>query len=619
MTFWTRIGVQIRGRRSNTGTSGEVPWLGSFGFIAATLGTVAALWMIGDSGGRYVESVLGLACAYLVAALGYTVLIGYSGQFAFGQAGFMALGAYVYAVASRAGIGWLESLILAVALASLLALVVGLAVLRTSSFYLALVTLGFAEAVVRLISIWPAANGDNGLPVDLFGRDAWIAGLVVVGATMVFVDRLTRSRFGRAMMMLRSDEEVAATMGVKVAGNRVAIFCVSGALSGLAGVLFASDLRYITPASFDSHLTLVLLVMIVVGGLASVWGSLLGVTLIVAINQVLTLAVGFQDIAYGIALFLVLVALPRGLISLPALVTRLASRHRRPGDVTDSNAVEVSLSPMLSVESDSDHLVHPLGQVPPKALLEVTSLSVQFGGVAALTNVSVAFAEGEVTAIIGPNGAGKTTLLNVVSGLVRVTAGEVVYAGSVRLDKAPPSVRASLGIARTFQHTRLFPGLRVIDQLLCGGYSASNYRTIAGVFRTSSMLRKELALAKHAEDLMAEFGLATVSYAEIESLPGPQRRLVDLCRALISRPRLLLLDEIAAGMTDREKLHVIGVLRRYLANYRLSIVLIEHDLDFVQALASTVIVLNEGSVLAVGETRSVLARADVLAAYVGAA
>jgi branched-chain amino acid transport system ATP-binding protein len=142
---------------------------------------------------------------------------------------------------------------------------------------------------------------------------------------------------------------------------------------------------------------------------------------------------------------------------------------------------------------------------------------------------------------------------------------------------------------------------------------------VGGVLRTSSMLRKERTVAKQAEELIAEFGLASVSYAEIESLPGPQRRLVDLSRALISRPRLLLLDEIAAGMTDREKLHIIGVLRRFLAQYRLSIILIEHDLDFVQALASTVIVLNEGSVLATGETRSVLARADVLAAYVGAA
>jgi branched-chain amino acid transport system permease protein len=617
MTYWTRIRIQLLGRRSNTGTAGEVPWLGSFGFTAATLAAVAVLLIFGDASGRYVESVLGLACAYLVAALGYTVLIGYSGQLAFGQAGFMALGAYVYAVAGRIGFGWAESLVLAVAMASLLALLVGLAVLRTSSFYLALVTLGFAEAVVRLISIWPPANGDNGLPVSLFGRDAWIAGLVAVGATMLVVDRLTRSRFGRAMIMLRSDEEVAATMGVKVAANRVAIFSISGALSGLAGVLFAGDLRFITPASFDSHLTLVLLVMIVVGGLASVWGSLLGVMLIVLINQALTLAVGFQDIAYGIALFLVLVMLPRGLISLPALVARLALRRRRPA--ADESSNELGPGPGLSLVNPSHDFHRTAGSASDAPILEVTSVSVQFGGVAALTDVSVSFAEGEVTGIIGPNGAGKTTLLNVISGLVRATSGEVLYSASVRLDKAPPSIRASLGIARTFQHTRLFPGLRVIDQVLCGAYSVSKYSMVGGVLRTSSMLRKERTVAKQAEELIAEFGLASVSYAEIESLPGPQRRLVDLSRALISRPRLLLLDEIAAGMTDREKLHIIGVLRRFLAQYRLSIILIEHDLDFVQALASTVIVLNEGSVLATGETRSVLARADVLAAYVGAA
>lgn len=317
--------VNMRGpRRSATVMEQEVPLIGA-GWINVAIvgiGVGAMLWAV--TGGAYVQTIVGLLAAYIVSASGFNVVVGLSGQMAFGQAGFMAVGAYTYAVLMERNASWLAAATAGVALSTVLAALVGVAVLRTRHIYLALVTLVFAEGAVRVIQIVPATHQDQGIGVALLGTEFFIPAIVAAVAAVVLVDRLTRSHYGRALVMVRSDEETAYAMGVNVARFRVGAFALSGAMGGVGGILMSAAFGYITPENFTSNLSLLILVMIVVGGLGSVWGPAIGAAVIVEVGQLLQGTLDIQPIVYGAILVLMLMILPRGVVSLPGEVRRVA-------------------------------------------------------------------------------------------------------------------------------------------------------------------------------------------------------------------------------------------------------------------------------------------------------
>jgi branched-chain amino acid transport system ATP-binding protein len=253
-------------------------------------------------------------------------------------------------------------------------------------------------------------------------------------------------------------------------------------------------------------------------------------------------------------------------------------------------------------------------------MLVMNGVSVEFGGVAALRQVDCRVPVDTIVGMVGPNGAGKSTLMNVISGLVRPSSGSVelmVGEKYVDLTRRPRYDRARLGVGRTFQHSRLFVGLTVIDQLMCGAYHRTGYGMFAAMTRLPKAKHAENAIVDEAEMVLEELGLAHARHAAVSSLPAAHRRFVDLGRALMAHPRLLLLDEIAAGMTETEKERVINLICRRNKDSHLTAIVIEHDLDFVRSLAPTTIVLAQGRTLAVGPTAEVLARQDVFEAYIG--
>jgi ABC-type branched-subunit amino acid transport system ATPase component len=252
------------------------------------------------------------------------------------------------------------------------------------------------------------------------------------------------------------------------------------------------------------------------------------------------------------------------------------------------------------------------------ATLVAEDICVSFGGVQALAGVSFSVPEQGALSLVGPNGAGKTTVLNVVSGLARPTSGRLAF-GAEKIDllRSPARVRSGLGIARTFQHTQLFDGMTLLDQLMCGGYARSGYGLPSALARMPRCIRSEKTLTSEAYEILSDLDMTEYALLPTSSIPGALRRLGDIGRALMCRPRLLLLDEVAAGLSDVEKTRLIEVIRRYRASGHFAVVLIEHDLDFVRALAEEVVVLVDGKVLAAGGTREVLARGDVLSAYIG--
>jgi branched-chain amino acid transport system ATP-binding protein len=251
-------------------------------------------------------------------------------------------------------------------------------------------------------------------------------------------------------------------------------------------------------------------------------------------------------------------------------------------------------------------------------LLTLDDIDVRFGGVAALTGVSFAVTPGSIVGVIGPNGAGKSTMMNVISGLIGPKTG-AVYWGPDRenLTRRSSFRRAELGIARTFQDTRLIPGMTVIDQLMCGAYARMGYGAFRGTTRTPGVSKIETVVRDEARSLLAELELEHMQYLSTDSIPSPVRRLVDFGRALMMQPRLLLLDEITAGTTDSERESVIELVLRRNKDAGVTVLSIAHDLDFIRRMADSVVVLVNGMILVQGPTEEVLARPDVLEAYIG--
>ncbi|MCU1480492.1 MAG: branched-chain amino acid transporter permease [Subtercola sp.] len=304
--------------RDKPGIGGLVP---SVSVVLVAL----VVWLVSASAGLYVQTLVGLFCCYLIAALGYNLVLGFGGQFAFCQSAFMAIGAYTYAVLAP-DIGSILAIVAAAVVTPVMGALVGLAIIRTREIYLALITLAFAQATLLAIQLWPPTQGDNGIFVDLGGSFTYVFTIVGAALAMIVVLRLVRSPFGRQLAMIRTDETAAAAMGVNVVLTRVKVFALSAFLGGIAGVLLAGVLTFVTPANFTLELTLMLLTMIVVGGIASVWGTVAGVLLITAVRQLIP---GIGDVgAYidGGLLFVILLLRPAGLRSL----IRLRVRQRSP-------------------------------------------------------------------------------------------------------------------------------------------------------------------------------------------------------------------------------------------------------------------------------------------------
>lgn len=304
----------------------ERPVVGSWPATVG-VGLVAIVLILWASGaGLYPQTVVGLFAGYLVSALGYNLVLGNAGQFAFCQNAFMAIGAYAYAV-GQPRIGTIPALVVAVVLSPAIGALVGIAVLRTREIYLALITLAFSQAIALAIELWRPTGGDDGIFVSLGGTSIYVIAIVVAAVGVLLAHRLVRSPFGLSMALVRTDESAATALGVNVTRVRVVAFALSALYGGVAGVLLAAVLTFVTPTNFTLDLSLMLLTMVVVGGVGSVWGTVVGVLVIVLVRQQLPSIGQVGSYLDAGVLFLVLLVRPRGLATLVRL--RADDRPRR--------------------------------------------------------------------------------------------------------------------------------------------------------------------------------------------------------------------------------------------------------------------------------------------------
>jgi branched-chain amino acid transport system permease protein len=565
----------------------------AYAFVAVALVALAAT--VKTDG--YVANILMQAATYAIAVFGLSIVLGLCGQINLAQAAFFALGAYSVALGTvDCHLPFWLCLLGGMALALAAGAGLGLSTLRLGGHYLAMVTISFQQILtVVLINAIGVTHGPDGVssigrPAGFVSGQAYLAlAVAALAISGYLVWRLADTRLGRAMRAVRDNELAASAAGIDVFRTKVIAFALGSLLGGLGGGLFAGGFSYISPDQFAFSDSIVLLTMALLGGVSSPIGSTIGTGLLILIPEWLRFlksVPGLYLAIYGVAVILIVVFMPEGIWG---FVGRLFRTPKR----APSKAAE----PLTLCPADSG------APVP----LEVRGLAKNFGGLKAVDGVSFRVRRGGVHALIGPNGSGKTTTLNVVTGLYRATAGEILVDG-VDVTALPAHKRTIAGLARTFQNIRLFRSMTALENVVIGAERDGNALVEGG----HDTLRRR---ARAALDFV---GLGSRANETIPSFSYGHQRLIEIARALAANPTVLLLDEPAAGLNSSEKKALHGLLDS-IAAQGLTILIIDHDMTLIAGVARHLTVLNFGRRIADGETAEVLRQPDVIAAYLGVA
>ena len=609
------------------------------------------------------------ALAFAALALGLNIVVGFAGLLDLGYAAFFAIGAYAYGVASSWQLQpawssfwepfqWLDlvarfhtaggdvvhfqvsfwlMLPVSAAIAAFFGVLFGAPTLRLKGDYLAIVTLGFGEIVPIVArntpSVTNGAMGLNGVAAPrLFGYDFGVdatpyyyVGIALVALLIVTTQRLKDSRIGRAWMAIREDEIAAAAMGINRVRFKLLAFAIGAAFAGATGTLYVAKLQTATPEMFMFPVSVMVLVMIVFGGIGSVWGVVVGALLLQILQswfledlsqwlhalgrlvnidwlQHVELASSIELI-FGVILVFMMLYRREGLIPATRRVAALS---------LDEQAAQVGRGGFKGLPSIGAAVNSASG-----ALLQVSDLTVRFGGLVALRSVELSVPVRGVIAVIGPNGSGKSTLFNTITGLVPADSGDVGFDGDEILRLRPDAV-LERGIARTFQNIRLFPNLTVLENVMIGMHARLETGPVGALLRLPANRREEAAAREHALEILSLFGNRLLPRADhlAASLSYANRRRTEIARALASQPKLLLLDEPTAGMNPAETLELADQIQS-LNRHGLTILLIEHKLDVVAMLADKVVVLDHGEKIAEGSPEVVRRDEEVIRAYLG--
>jgi branched-chain amino acid transport system permease protein len=553
---------------------------------------------------------------FALVALGLVLLTGVGGLTSFGQAAFVGLGAYTTAVMSTsyAASPWL-ALFVGLGITVVVALVLALLTLRMSGHYLPLATIAWALSLnysMANMDFLGKYDGIQGLPaLQLFGwslqegRAIYVLIWVLAILAAVAVRNLLDSRPGRAIRALNGATTMAEAMGVSTFRYKVQIFVIAAMLASISGWLFAHFQRTVNPSPFALKMGIEYLFMAVVGGVGTVWGAFIGAGIVKIIEdqlkEILPALLGssgnFEIIVLGVVLVLMLKYAPKGVWPyVTAFAARWLPARERQRDWADAAPLQA----------------RPRSQ-GGELLLDVDKVRKQFGGLVAVNDVSFQIRAGEIVGLIGPNGAGKSTTFNLITGVLSLTSGGVSFRGQPVGGLASREI-ARRGMSRTFQHVKMIADMTVLENVALGGYLRSH----SGIAR--AMLRldrdEERRLFKEAETQLARIGMAGQMHELAGNLAlGPQR-LMEIARALCTDPALLLLDEPAAGLRHKEK-QALGEVLRQLRREGMSILLVEHDMEFVMGLTDRIVVMEFGTKLIEGTPEVVQASPEVRAAYLG--